>query len=174
MLNWTKADQSAAHLRGGDLGRVDRGAHRRRADTDAAEEPEDLEHDDVGGERRAEGAGQVQDADHEEDGLAPVAVGRLTGGQGAEDSAEKGDADGPTQVGVVEMEIGFQLLGRSGDDCCVKSEDQAADRGDQSASYHKWLHARHARAADRPSVYIVARNSRNHTIPIETTIGHVE
>ena len=129
-----EADEAAADPRWGDFRCVDRRAHRRQADADAADEAEDHEHQVAGRQGRSEGAEYVQDADEEQQLAAAEAVCGAATDERADDGADGGDGDGGAEAPVVEVELFFERGVGSGDDGGVETEDQAANGGDNGAA----------------------------------------
>ena len=147
-----QADQASAHAGGGDFGGVNGSDHGGQADADAAQEAEHHEEGDrergrrhklavpdrIERRNRCQGCGQGSDAeedtDPEEDGFTPKAVGELTGDNGAEYGADGRNGDDHALAhGGESVKLG-EFFFRTRDDGCVKTEEQAAEGGDDRAS----------------------------------------
>ena len=139
------ADEATTYRRWRHLRRVNGGANRRCAHADAAEEPGDHEDCVVVGQRGTQRAEDIQDADGEQHLLAAEQVGHLSGNQRAGDGADKRDCYRETEAAVREVEHRFERVGGTGDHGGVESEHQAAERSDNCASNHEWIHAQHRR-----------------------------
>ena len=147
-----EADQPSAHACRSNFGGVDGRHHGGQAHANAAEEAEDHEEGDrergrgrhrsircrhQGGQRGQggrEGTHAEEDADPEEDGLAAESVRKVTCDDSTDDSADGCDRnDHALARGGQGVELG-ELFFRAGDDGGIKTEEQAAEGGDDGAS----------------------------------------
>ena len=115
--------------------------YRRRTHTEAAKEPEDHEDGVVFGQRGAERAQHIEGADQEQHLLAAEHVRELARAEGTDNRSDQGDRHREAEAACGEVEHLLQRFGGAGDDRSVESEDQSAERGDNCASNHKWIHA---------------------------------
>ena len=147
-----ETDQASAHTCGRDLGGVDGRHHGGQAHADTAEEAEDHKEGDrergrgrhrsircahqcgQRGEGGSERSDAKQDADPEEDGLTAEAISQVAGDDGADNRTDRRDRnDHAFARGGQSVELG-EFFFRTGDDGGIKTEEQAAKRGDDGTS----------------------------------------
>ncbi len=139
------AGKAAAMLGRRDLRDVHGSDHGRDADAQPADHARHDEHGDVGCQARAHRADEIKNADPEQSGLAPEAVGGPAPEQGTDHGAVKRRGHGNAVQSGTEPPKSLNGFFGAGNDDGVEAEEKSGkrrgERPEEDATIHKWVAA---------------------------------